>query len=101
MNRCEVLSRPVKILTDQVRWNLPRIVDGLRKVRDKWRSEHQRNASEREFPSPDALRDIAANLCGGLFPMRLGPQELRGESEDFYVGYTLDRALNALLCPVI
>ena len=28
--------------------------------------------------------------------MRLGPSDLRKESEDFYVGHTLDRALNAL-----
>ena len=32
-----------------------------------------------------------------LFPMRLGPPDLRHESEDFYVGYTLDSALQALL----
>jgi hypothetical protein len=30
-----------------------------------------------------------------LFPMRLGPVDLREESEDFYVGHTLDVALNA------
>ncbi|MEK1905774.1 MAG: serine O-acetyltransferase EpsC, partial [Pseudomonas sp.] len=36
-------------------------------------------------------------LCGALFPMRLGPSDLRQESEDFYVGHTLDSALNSLL----
>ena len=29
--------------------------------------------------------------------MRLGPSDLHQESEDFYIGYTLDAALNALL----
>jgi serine O-acetyltransferase len=32
--------------------------------------------------------------------MRLGPVDLREESEDFYVGHTLDAALNALLIQV-
>ena len=42
-------------------------------------------------------REILEALCGALFPMRLGPVDLREESEDFYVGHTLDVALNALL----
>ena len=32
-----------------------------------------------------------------LRPMRLGSQELREETEDYYVGHTLDAALNELL----
>jgi serine O-acetyltransferase len=43
------------------------------------------------------MSDILDALCGALFPMRLGPVDLREESEDFYVGHTLDVALNALL----
>jgi serine O-acetyltransferase len=39
---------------------------------------------------------VVAGLCGALFPMRLGPAELRQENEDFYVGHTLDAALNGL-----
>jgi serine O-acetyltransferase len=35
-------------------------------------------------------------LRGALFPMRLGPPDLRQESEDFYVAHTLDSALHAL-----
>jgi serine O-acetyltransferase len=43
------------------------------------------------------VRQILEALRGALFPMRLGPTELREESEDFYVGHTLDAALNALV----
>jgi serine O-acetyltransferase len=43
------------------------------------------------------MAEILEALCGALFPMRLGPVDLREESEDFYVGHTLDVALNALL----
>ena len=43
------------------------------------------------------MKSIIADLRGILFPMRLGPIDLRQESEDFYVGHTLDSALHALL----
>jgi serine O-acetyltransferase len=49
------------------------------------------------LPSRAAVAQILEALCGALFPMRLGPVDLREESEDFYVGHTLDVALNALL----
>jgi serine O-acetyltransferase len=80
-------------------WDLDRIVGELREARERWRSaqQRQREFGAREFPSRDALRDIADALCGVLFPMRLGPPELHQEGEDFYVGHTLDAALSALL----
>ena len=54
------------------------------------------DAGEREFPSRDALAQVVHQLKGALFPMRLGPYDLRQESEDFYVAHTLDSALHAL-----
>lgn len=79
-------------------WDLSHVVFGLRAARDDWRTIHQRKRDYggREFPSSAALKEIIANLCGVLFPMRLGPNDLRQESEDFYVGYTLDMVLQAL-----
>jgi serine O-acetyltransferase len=35
-------------------------------------------------------------LCGVLFPMRLGPHDLREESTDFYVGHKLAEVLGGL-----
>ena len=55
----------------------------------------------REFPSRDALAQVVEQLKGALFPMRLGPYDLRQESEDFYVAHTLDTALHALLAQII
>lgn len=80
-------------------WQLDRIVKELRVVRGQWRARHgrQREIGGRELPSREALRNIVSALCGVLFPMRLGPAELREECEDFYVGHTLDASLNALL----
>lgn len=75
------------------------IVLALRAARDEWRDlqKRSREPGSREFPSRDALAAIVESLKGALFPMRLGPPDLRHESEDFYVGYTLDSALQSLL----
>ncbi len=75
------------------------IVSALHGLRADWRESQKRSQEPggREFPSRDALAAIVEQLKGALFPMRLGPTDLRHESEDFYVGYTLDSALHALL----
>ncbi|MBQ2646960.1 MAG: serine acetyltransferase [Achromobacter sp.] len=81
-------------------WNLDSIVSGLRRARVAWRGPRGRlreDAGLREFPSQEALRQIIKDLCGALFPMRLGPIDLREEVEDFYVGHTIGAALDALL----
>ncbi len=75
------------------------IVRALRGVREEWRDlqKRSREPGGREFPSRDALARIVEGFKGALFPMRLGPTDLRHESEDFYVGHTLDAALQELL----
>ncbi len=75
------------------------IVTALHGVRDEWRAAQKRSREPggREFPSREALGQIIESLKGVLFPMRLGPLDLRQESEDFYVAHTLDTALHALL----
>jgi serine O-acetyltransferase len=81
-------------------WELHAIVGQLHAARDDWRRQNGRSCGQqggRELPSREAIKTILEQLCGALFPMRLGPVDLREESEDFYVGHTLDAALNALL----
>jgi len=74
------------------------VVSALAAVRQEWRASQQRSNEPggRELPSRDALDDILRGLRGVLFPMRLGPTDLRQESEDFYVGHTLGAVLHAL-----
>jgi len=48
------------------------------------------------LPSREALASIVDGLRSALFPMRLGPPDLRQESEDYFVGHTLDAVLGAL-----
>jgi serine O-acetyltransferase len=75
------------------------IVQDLHEARQQWRQAHRPAGEPRgiEFPSRDALATIVAQLKGVLFPMRLGPPDLRQESEDFHVAHALDSALHALL----
>ena len=72
----------------------------LRVARMSWRNARGRGrAGGRELPSREALAEIVHAVCGALFHAA-GPVDLREESEDFYVGHTLDSALNALLAQV-
>ena len=80
-------------------FHVSEIVDALQGVRQQWR-ELQRRALEpggRDLPAREALAEVIETLKGVLFPMRLGPPDLRQESENFYVGHALDAALHALL----
>ena len=74
------------------------IVTALRAVRGEWRDSQNRPREpvSRELPSRDQLAQTIEQLKGALFPMRLGPPDLRHESEDFYVGHTLNSALHCL-----
>jgi serine O-acetyltransferase len=81
-------------------WQLKGIVEELRGAREQWRRQNGRSCGStggRELPSREAMATVLQQMCGALFPMRLGPVDLREESEDFYVGHTLDAALNGLL----
>lgn len=83
-------------------FDLRRVVSELAAVRHQWREAQQRSTEPggRELPARDALAQIVDGLRGVLFPMRLGPADLRQESEDFYVGHTLDTVLHSLLTQV-
>jgi len=78
-------------------FQLDQVVAGLRRARVEWRERHRLHEPRgRELPSAELLGDIIQGLRGALFPLRLGPPELRQEAEDFYVGHTLDTQLQAL-----
>jgi serine O-acetyltransferase len=83
-------------------FDISSIVNGLSDVRKVWRESQQRSSDPggRELPSLDEIAVILDDLKGVLFPMRLGPPDLRQENEDFYIGYTLDCILHALLTQV-
>jgi len=75
------------------------VVNALHEVRREWREvqHRQQEGGERELPSREVMACVIKSLTGALFPMRLGPTDLRQESEDFYVAHTLDAALHDVL----
>ena len=78
--------------------DLQQVVSELAAVRQRWREARNRSVEPagRDLPSRAALAQIMDGLLGALFPMRLGPPDLRQENEDFYVGHTLDAVLQSL-----
>jgi serine O-acetyltransferase len=79
-------------------WDLESVVADLNAERDRWRTDHCRSLETggREFPSPIAVRQIIRGVVAALFPMRLGPDDLRKEAENYFVGTTLSAALGLL-----
>ncbi|GAA0284073.1 serine O-acetyltransferase EpsC [Rhodovulum strictum] len=79
-------------------FGLDRVLEELAEARRRWRQAHHRSFEPggREMPALEAVDRIVEGLRGALFPMRLGPLDLRQESEDLYVGHTLDTVLHDL-----
>ncbi|MBU3848016.1 MAG: serine acetyltransferase [Candidatus Acinetobacter avistercoris] len=80
-------------------WNTQSIVDELQNVRNEWRTQQKslKDDGGRELPSKTEIKKIMDDLCGVLFPMRLGPHDLKQQSENFYIAHTLEKTLYALL----
>ncbi|NNP72108.1 serine acetyltransferase [Acinetobacter defluvii] len=80
-------------------WNIQNIVSELQQARNEWRTKQKslKDFGGRELPSKEEISKIMNDLCGILFPMRLGPHDLRQQSENFYIAHTLEKMLHALL----
>jgi len=83
----------------QAVFDISTVLAELRAARSVWRQSQNRSMEPggRELPARETLQAIVRDLRGILFPMRLGPPELRQEVEDFYVGVTLDKVLHTLM----
>lgn len=77
-------------------------VHALAQARRIWRETHHRlqEPGPRELPAREKIAQIVEGLRGALFPMRLGPADLRQENENRYVALTLDSVLSELLVQV-
>jgi len=76
-------------------WGLHALVEQLRHSREVSHNIRHRGVV-RELPSMKALRGILDDLAAALFPTHYGPQDLNADSIDFFVGNTLNHAVNAL-----
>lgn len=74
------------------------VVEDLAAARRDWRDAHHRSQEPggRELPSGEQIAEIVDGLRAALFPMRLGPRDLRQENENRYIGQTLDTVLHDL-----
>lgn len=79
-------------------WNIQNIVTELQQARHEWRTRQKslKDFGGRELPSKEEIQKIMNDVCGILFPMRLGPPDLRQQSENFYIAHTLEKTLYAL-----
>jgi serine O-acetyltransferase len=79
------------------RWDLRQIVSELRTLRSEWRQNTKPDGVTYELPSQEALSEILEGLSAALFPRHFGPPSLTEEGVDYFIGRTLDRALQSLL----
>ncbi len=78
------------------RWRLETIVSELRASRDVLHSIRS-DGPIRRPPSRDALETILGSLIEAIFPRHYGRSDLDPENIDYFVGNTLNIALNGLL----
>jgi serine O-acetyltransferase len=74
------------------------VVQQLGDIRREWRGANAQHAEYggESFPSRLRLTKVADELCGALFPLRLGPDFVRLHNEDTFVTQTLQIALSRL-----
>jgi serine O-acetyltransferase len=77
-------------------WGIDSVIAELRALRTSSASPRF-SGRPRKLPSQKAMSAIADNLSAVLFPNRLGLPELTDEGVDYFVGNTLDVALNDLM----
>ncbi|WP_395398122.1 serine O-acetyltransferase EpsC [Novosphingobium sp. BL-8A] len=79
-------------------WHVGEIVRELAEIRQHWRTTNSQHAEHgvEGFPSRVRLAKVADELCGALFPLRLGPDFVRRHNEDTFVTQSLQIALSRL-----
>ncbi len=83
-------------------WDVGGIVDELGGIRRAWRTTHAHHAEHGVdgFPSRLRLAKVTEDLCGVLYPLRLGPDHVRLHNEDLFVTQSLQIALSRLQAQV-
>lgn len=77
-------------------YDIAEIVQALKVVRDSSLEHRHRRNKPPKLPSRTVLQGVVDGLKAALFPNRLGAPGLREETVDYFVGFTLDKALREL-----
>jgi serine O-acetyltransferase len=78
------------------RWETQEIVSELRALREESLAARHRTGSPVKLPSRKVLATVVEGIGAALFPNRLGEQAIAPESVDYFVGHTLELALQRL-----
>ena len=78
------------------RWETLEIVSELRALREESLAARHRTGSPVKLPSRKVLATVVEGIGAALFPNRLGEQAIAPESVDYFVGHTLELALQKL-----
>ena len=78
------------------RWETQEIVSELRILREESLAARHRTGSPVKLPSRKVLASVVEGIGAALFPNRLGEQAIAPESVDYFVGHTLELALQRL-----
>lgn len=83
-------------------WEVDDVIAELKRARESWRGANARHAEYgvEGFPSRYRLTKVMEDLCGALFPLRLGPDHVRLHNEDEFVEKTLRIGLSRLQAQV-
>ena len=77
-------------------WGIQSLVSELRELRQHSLLQRQRLHQPPKLPSKKQLAQIVEQLAAAMYPNRLGVPGLNDEAIDYFVGSTLDSALQAL-----
>lgn len=79
-------------------WDVDAVVDRLGEIRRGWRANRSHHAEYgvEGFPSRLRLAKVMEDLCGVLYPLRLGPDHVRLHNEDLFVTQSLQISLSRL-----
>jgi serine O-acetyltransferase len=72
------------------------VVADLRSSRNRSRAADPRRIYVNQLPSPEVVGAIVRDLQAALFPRHAGGQDGSDEGLDYFIGFTLNRALRAL-----
>ncbi len=78
-------------------WDIDDVVQQLRDIRTDSLSFSARAKRPVKLPSARAITAFMDALCSAMFPNRLGNRQLADESVDYFVGSTLDEALDQVV----
>lgn len=94
MNAADHEARP--FLLSESDWNIDSIVAQLRGIRNESIAARHRIGKPIKLPSRSAIAGIVDGLSAAMFPNRLSPHVLVGDSVDYFVGHTLNTTLREL-----